>query len=185
MFDSIWVRDRRMCLISRLLCIRAFSWMKLFDPVKFNFVSLYSSVVKLNESVDASLLSVFLIKGMSLLKSSSGVILALVLLRRVFGQVPFSEWVRSLEIDSSDFRTFSLRLSAVSWRGRSLGWCSLFLRELLWRRFLGDLSDCSFLRSFGLSVGPWICALWISSSDSKSESSGSVVLPSSIRSPSL
>ena len=28
MIYSVWVRDRRMCLISRLFCIRAFSWRK-------------------------------------------------------------------------------------------------------------------------------------------------------------
>ena len=38
MIDSIWLKDRNMCLISRLFCIRALSCLKLFDPVKFNFV---------------------------------------------------------------------------------------------------------------------------------------------------
>ena len=35
--DSIWVRDRSMCRISRLFCITAFSWLKPFDALKFNF----------------------------------------------------------------------------------------------------------------------------------------------------
>ena len=48
-----------MCFISRLFDIRAFSGLKLFDPVEFYFVSLNSPVVKLNESVDVFLLSVF------------------------------------------------------------------------------------------------------------------------------
>ena len=96
MIDSIWVRDRRMCLISRLFCIRAFSWLKLFDSVKFNFVSLYSPVVKLNESIGVFLLSVF---------SYQGNVSFEVIIERCnaefFGQVPFSEWVLILEIDSS------------------------------------------------------------------------------------
>ena len=49
MFDSIWVRDCRMCLRSRLFCTKAFSGLKLFNPVKFYFVLLYLLLVKVNE----------------------------------------------------------------------------------------------------------------------------------------
>ena len=59
MFDSIWVRDRRMCLRSRLFCTKAFSGLKLFNPVKFYFVLLYLLFVKFNESIDIFLQSVF------------------------------------------------------------------------------------------------------------------------------
>ena len=63
MFDSIWVRDRRMCLRSRLFCRKAFSGLKLFHPVKFYFVLLYLLLVKVNESIDVFLRSVFSFKG--------------------------------------------------------------------------------------------------------------------------
>ena len=63
MFDSIWVRDRRMCLRSRLFCTKAFSGLKLFNPVKFHFVLLYLLLVKVNESIDIFLRSVFSLKG--------------------------------------------------------------------------------------------------------------------------
>ena len=87
MFDSIWVRDRRMCLRSRLFFTKAFSGLKLFNPVKFCFVLLYLLLVKFNESIDIFLQSVFFLKAMSVLKSLSGVILALGYLGHIEEQI--------------------------------------------------------------------------------------------------